>query len=127
MSVGLRYAGKYLCVPSNDPAKRVYTDHVNLDRCGEVIITEHGNGRISVLFDETQLQFCITDPPNQKFETRPKGAIGPWETFPLSADRQSFSRSGLTVEIVGTIAPPVVALSPLHVAGRDHPSRTTRP
>lgn len=119
MAIGLRWWGnRFLCVEANDPAGTVFSDHVNLDRCGEVAIRDEGNGLVSVLFVDAQRQFTITDPPNPRFETRARGAVGAWETFTPSADRTSISRVGVTVEVVGWTTPPTTLLH-LEQRGND--------
>jgi len=115
---GLRLNGRALCVPPDAPTL-VFADHATVDRCGEVQVTPEPDGQVSILFVEAQVQFCIPDLPNPKLETRPKGAIGTWERFTLSADGKSFGRRGVTITIDGVIAPPVVALPKLTRRGRD--------
>ncbi len=70
MSLGLRRQNRFLCVEQNDPAGTVFSDHMNLDRCSEVTITDQGAGLVSVLFLDAQRQFTIT--PSGVMETRAK-------------------------------------------------------
>ncbi len=116
--IGLRWSNRFLCVPplANNPRGEVFSDHMDLDRCGEVIVKDEGEGWISVLFDEAQWQLAIE--PDGRFTTRAKGAVGLYEKFRLAADRQSCARVGVTLEIVGTLAPPVSAIH-LEQRGND--------
>lgn len=121
MGVGLKYGGKFACVPPGQAALRpiVFIDHDALDRCGEVKVKDEGNGEVSILFDEAQVQACVPDPPNPpNVETRPKGQVGPWEKFKLAADRKSISRAGKVLELVGYDVPQPAALH-LEVRGAD--------
>lgn len=117
MSLGLRRSNRFLCVEQNDPTGTVFSDHMNLDRCSEVTITDQGAGLVSVLFTDAQRQFTIT--PDGRLETRARGAIGGWELFAIAmaADLTTIARAGVTLNVVGDLhppAPPPGTLSRLH-------------
>lgn len=113
MSIGLRLNGKYLGIEPG--TLTVYANRDALGSWEAAEVTTHPTF-VDVRFVAANRQLTIT--PGKALESRPAGAIGEWEELFLSTDQNVISRAGVSLEVVGEIAPPVAAVH-LEQRGND--------